>query len=232
MVMPGDEVDRRTDRRHRRDGAETDRSRSDDADPMLRSDPTAAYAVHSHRKRLDETCIPRLESGRQRDDRAFGYDAHVGHPTVAADPQDHSRTANALVVVAVQTRLASAARVDRLDGHGRAVIEMAGELVPQGDRHPEQRHQMQVRSADPGTGNTHPDPGPGRCRDVDDGCGLLDAPHGPHGAILNLSGSGRAIAGADSDKFSGVGLHAKVGRMGAWPDRCALCRSRWSPSGR
>jgi hypothetical protein len=137
-------------RRHR---TQPDRPAADHHHALIRPRRRPTQRVHHHGERLDQRRIAHRDAGGQRHQAPFGHHDPVGHPAVEADPEQHRGAVHAEVLIASPARCTRAARRQRFDRHGRAVLGDPGDLVAEG--HPWRREvvtadEVEVGAADAG----------------------------------------------------------------------------------
>jgi hypothetical protein len=179
---------------------EADAPTADHRQPHARLDAAAVQRVHGDRERLDQPGVGDVDRGWQGHDAPLVDHDHIGEAAIEREPVGAVEDRAALLAGAGQAPVAGAARQLGLDGDGGAVVEHAGELVPERHGAGTPVEEVEVRSADAGRAHPHPhEPGAG------DGLGLGHLDHGQarvgvahcsHGSLLT-SACPDAIARTD-----------------------------------
>jgi hypothetical protein len=159
----------------------TDASRPDDQQSISRVQSGLMNGMERDRDRFNQRSVGQPDAGRERDETARVHPDLIGQAAIDRNAVHSSHTGTAELVLTGGATVALAARNRGLDGHRRAVVQHAGELVTEGDGQAE-REQVQVGSADARRRDPNGDSLARRRGHIDDRDPAIDAAHGPHRA--------------------------------------------------
>jgi hypothetical protein len=135
-------------RARRGNGRKSDAARADDRDPFAPGEARQSHAVGGHAERFHEAGILDAQPGGQGEERARAHGDGVGHAAVGSDAEHALRAGPTTVGGATEALIARAARHVRIDGDEGAVVEDAGELVPEGHRQGTEAQEVEIGPAD------------------------------------------------------------------------------------